>query len=263
MFSFFSAFATQKHLIWNLVKSDFRSRYLGSTLGVLWAFIMPLANLGIMWFAFEFGFKSSPKQGIPFILWLVTGMFPWTFFSDSVQSAANSIIEKSFLVKKVVFKVELLPLIKIFAAGIPFIFLTFIMLTLFVVYGFTPDIHWIQIIYYIACTVFLVLCISSLTSAVVVFYRDLGQFISMGLQFGFWGTPIFWSPEQLPEKLKIINFLNPVSYIVTGFRDSLVDKIWFWDKPSQSLYFWVLTILVGLFGQYLFSRLRPHFADVL
>lgn len=249
--------------MWNLVKSDFRSRYLGSALGVLWAFLVPLANLGIMWFAFEFGLKASPKHGVPFILWLVTGMFPWAFFSDALQSATHSILEKSFLVKKVVFSVELLPLIKIFAAGIPFVFLTLIMLILFGVYGYPPDIYWLQILYYSFCLMVLVFSLSSFTSAVVVFYRDLGQLVGMGLQFGFWGTPIFWSPEQLPERFKLINFLNPVSYIVTGFRETLISKVWFWENGLQSAYFWSITLVIAFFGQYLFNRLRPHFADVL
>jgi len=232
-------------------------------LGMLWAFLLPLMNVFVMWIAFEFGFKASPKSGVPFILWLVTGMFPWMFFSDSIQSGTMSIVEKSFLVKKVVFSVELLPLIKILAAGIPFVFLLGVMFLLFGLYGYSPDIFWLQIVYFAVCLVALSFSLTILTSAVVVFYRDLGQVISMGLQLGFWATPIFWSPEQLPEKLSIYNFLNPVSYVISGFRDSLINKIWFWDNPTQTLYFWALVFFVIFFGQHLFSKLRPQFADVL
>lgn len=263
MVPFLGAFIAQKHIVWNLVKSDFRSRYLGSFLGVLWAFLVPLVNLGIMWFVFEFGLKASPKEGVPFILWLVTGLFPWAFFSDSIQSATHSILEKSFLVKKVVFNVELLPLIKIFAAGIPLAFLTIVMLGMFAFYGYSPDLYWLQILYYSMCLVALVFSIASFTSAVIVFYRDLGQFIGMALQFGFWGTPIFWSPGQLPPRFQIFDFLNPVSYIVSGYRDTLIGKQWFWDNADQTLYFWSIVLILGFFGQKLFQRLRPHFADVL
>lgn len=254
---------TLREIVWNLAKTDFRQRYLGSVLGMLWAFLMPLVNLGVMWFAFEFGFKASPKNEVPFILWLVTGMFPWVFFTDAVQSSTFSIIEKSFLVKKVVFNVELLPIIKIVAALIPFIFLNTVMVVMFVGYGHGPSLFWFQLGYYAFCLLMLILAIANLTSAVVVFYRDLGQVVSMLLQLGFWGTPIFWSAEQLPEKLQIYNFLNPVSYVVTGYRETFISHKWFWENINQTIYFWCVVVLLSVLGQAIFKKLRPHFADVL
>lgn len=263
MLYFFKLVSAQKHIVWSLAKSDFRSRYLGSAFGGLWAFILPLVNLSIMWFAFQQGLKTSPKEGVPFILWLVTGMFPWTFFSDSVLSASNSIIEKSFLVKKMVFHVELLPLIKVFAALIPFLFLSLVMLLMFVGYGYWPDVFWLQIPYYALCMIALVLGICWLTSSLVVFYRDLGQVVGLVLQLGFWVTPIFWSPDHLPEQFKFITFLNPINYVISGYRSSLISKTWFWQDSLQTLYFWILILTIWFVGFYVFRRLRPHFSDVL
>jgi lipopolysaccharide transport system permease protein/teichoic acid transport system permease protein len=263
MSKFLKSLFSQKHIIWSLAKNDFRSRYLGSLLGILWAFLLPLVNIAIMWFAFQQGFRANPKEGVPFILWLVTGMFPWAFFSEAILSASNSILEKSFLVKKVVFQVELLPLIKIIASIFPFAFLSVVMLLLFMAYGLWPDQYWLQVPYYAFCLCLLVLSFSWLTSSVVVFYRDLGQVVGVGLQLGFWVTPIFWSPERLPEKFKFVSFLNPVSYIVTGYRNSLITKVWFWQEPMQTLYFWAFLSVLAFFGLFVFKRLRPHFADVL
>lgn len=263
MVSFVKSLFLYRKMVWSLAKSDFRSRYLGSLLGVLWAFIIPMVNLGIMWFAFQQGFRTSPKDGVPFILWLVTGMFPWTFFSDSILSASNSIVEKSFLVKKVVFQIEFLPFIKIIAAIFPFLFLSIVMFLLFLAYGFRPDLYWLQTGYYAICLCSLVISFSWLTSAIVVFYRDLGQVITIGLQLGFWITPIFWSPDHLPSKFRFVAFLNPVNYIVSGYRNSLISKEWFWQNPSQTIYFWFLTLSIGVVGILVFRKLRPHFADVL
>lgn len=260
---FFKSLFLYRKIVWSLAKEDFRSRYLGSTLGALWAFILPLVNLIIMWFALQQGFRASPKDGVPYILWLVTGMFPWVFFSDAVLSASNSIVEKSFLVKKVVFHVELLPLIKIIAAIFPFLFLSIVMIVLFFIYGFSIDVYWFQLPYYILCLCFLVLSLSWLTSSIVVFYRDLGQVIGMLLQLGFWITPIFWSPEHLPSKFRFITFFNPVNYVVTGYRNSLISKVWFWHEPAQAIYFWLLIAMLSVSGLVVFKKLRPHFADVL
>lgn len=260
---FFKTLFLNRNVVWNLAKSDFRTRYLGSILGVLWAFMLPLINLGIIWFAFEHGIKASPNNGVPFILWLVTGMFPWAFFSESIQSSTQSIVEKSFLVKKVVFQVELLPLIKIISASFPFLFLSMVMMGMFLVYGFSPDLYWLQVPYYILCLFALIFSISWLTSSVVVFYRDFGQIISIGLQIGFWVTPIFWSPEKLPQQYRFVAFLNPVNYIIDGYRNSFISKVWFWNTGLQSLYFWMIVACLGSFGLFIFKRLKPHFADVL
>ena len=263
MVALIKALISYRKIIWSLAKNDFQNRYLGSALGILWAFILPMVNLAIMWFAFQYGFRASPQEGVPFILWLVTGMFPWAFFSESVLSASNSILEKSFLVKKVVFQVELLPLIKIIAAFLPFIFLSIVMLLMFLAYGFWVDIYWVQIPYYALCLCALVLSLSWFTSSIVVFYRDLAQVIGVLLQLGFWATPIFWAPTLLPENLRFVVFFNPVSYIVMGYRNSLITKVWFWQEPQQTLYFWGVVGLFSFGGLFVFKKLRPHFADVL
>ena len=105
-----------RQLLWELTKKDFQVRYLGSYLGVIWAFIQPLITILIFWFVFQVGFKSMPVDNFPFILWLMAGMIPWFFFAESLQSATNSILSNSFLVKKVVFRVSLLPIIQIISA---------------------------------------------------------------------------------------------------------------------------------------------------
>lgn len=263
MLEFVKLLILKRRIVFTLAKYEFRTRYLGSTFGVLWAFLLPLINLFIMWFAFQHGLRASPVSDVPFILWLVTGMFPWTFFSDAVITASNSIVDKSFLVKKIVFKVELLPPIKIIAAFYPFTFLLVIMFLLFVSHGFYPTLFWFQIIYYILCLLALLMSITWLSSSLVVFYRDLGQILNVIIQIGFWITPIFWSPDLLPSKFDFVTFLNPVNYIINGFRESLITEEWFWMHPLQGLYFWCLTTLLYLVGFMVFKKFRPLFADVL
>lgn len=263
MVAFLNSIITQRQIVWTLAKSDFKSRYLGSALGALWAFVLPLVNLGVIWFAFQQGVKSATSSSAPFILWLITGLFPWTFFSDGISAASNSLVEKAFLVKKVVFQVELIPLIKVLAAMLPFLFLSLVTLILFCLYGYAPDIYWIQLLYYAFCLCILVLSLSWLTSSVVVFYRDLSQVINMCLQLGFWATPVFWNPDNLSGSFKYILFLNPMAYIVNGYRESLISKVWFWEKPLYTVYFWILVSIFSFLGLFLFKKLRPHFADVL
>ena len=236
---------------------------MGNVLGIAWAFIQPTATILIFWFVFQVGFKSKPVDNFPFILWLVTGMFPWFFFAEALTTGTNSVISNSFLVKKVVFRVSLLPIIPLLSALVIHTFFIFFMFAMFIYYGYTPSIYWVQVIYYLFATFVLVLGISWITSSVVVFFRDIGQFIAMVIQFGFWLTPIFWSIKMVPEDYHWIIKLNPVVYIIEGYRNSMIYHRWFWEDLNMTLYFWGVTAFVFILGALTFKKLRPHFADVL
>lgn len=252
-----------KELLINLVKNDFKSRYFTNYLGVLWAFIQPTINILLLWFVFQVGFKSQPVENVPFILWLMAGMIPWFFITDAIGSGTNAVLENSFLVKKIVFRVSLLPIVKIASALIVHLFFITVMLVMYMIYGFKPSVYWLQILYYLASSIILMLGFTWLTSSVMVFFRDLGQIVSVIIQFGFWGTPIFWSLSMIPLKYQWFFKANPAYYITQGFRDALINHVWFWSKPKEMLVFWIITTVMVIGGAIVFRRLRPHFADVL
>lgn len=263
MLAFLKAIIQNRVLLWSLTKNDFKQKYLGNFLGIAWAFIQPTATILIFWFVFQVGFKSQPVDDFPFILWLVTGMFPWFFFAEGLSTGTNSILANNFLVKKVVFRVSLLPIVSLMSAFAVHLFFIFFMFAMFMVYGYSPEIYWLQIVYYLFATSILLLGLSWITSSVVVFFKDLGQFIAMIIQFGFWLTPIFWSMKMVPEQYQWIIKLNPVYYIVEGYRNSLIYHTWFWEDMGMTLYFWVITLGIFGLGAITFRKLRPHFADVL
>ena len=108
-----------------------------------------------------------------------------------------------------------------------------------------------------------ILGLTWITSAVVVFFRDLGQIITMFIQFFFWLTPIIWSFKIVPLKYQYIIEYNPIYYIVEGYRDSLIYNVWFWEKSTLSIQYWIITMIIFFSGAIIFRKLRPHFADVL
>lgn len=250
-------------LLWSLTKKDIKKRYAGSYLGILWAFIQPTITIMIFWFVFQVGFKSKPVDNVPFVLWLICGMFPWFFFSDAIQNATNSICDNSFLVKKVVFRVSLLPIIQILSALVINIFFVVILFFMFTLYGFVPNVYNLQIVYYIFCSISFVFGLSLITSSLAVFIRDIGQAVAMLIQFGFWGTPIFWSLKSIPEYYHWIFKLNPMYYIIEGYRASFIYNTWFWERGYVNLVFWFFTVVFVFFGVAIYKKLRPHFADVL
>ncbi|MFA6185728.1 MAG: ABC transporter permease [Phycisphaerae bacterium] len=263
IYLFLSDLFKSKAIVLELAKRDFKSRYLGSHLGILWAFIHPSAYIAILWFVFQIGFKSAPVSNFPFLLWLMSGLIPWFFFSESLMNATNAVIENSYLVKKVVFRIGMLPIIKVLSSLFVHLLFIGLLFLIYFIYGYKPDIFFIQVFYYLFAVIVLVLGISFITSALIIFIKDTGHAIAILLQFCLWLTPIFWSLKILPEKYHLIIKLNPVYYIIEGYRNSLIYKIWFWQQPFLTIYFWTVTIIILAFGAFFFHKVKPHFADVL
>jgi teichoic acid transport system permease protein len=109
----------------------------------------------------------------------------------------------------------------------------------------------------------LALALSYLTSAIVVFFRDLSQIIAIVLQVGMWATPILWDIKMIPDNLVTLFKLNPLVYIVEGFRNAMYGETWFFEHFYSSTYFWLVIVIMFIFGTLMFRRLKPHFADVL
>lgn len=260
---FFRDLVQNRKLIFSLAKNDFKTKYAGSYFGIVWAFVQPICTILVFWFVFEIGFRSAAVSDVPFALWLSCGLVPWFFFSDAWNGATNAFMEYSYLVKKVVFKISVLPIVKIISALFVHCFFIVFLLVLFACYRLYPTIAALQIIYYMFCLCALVTGLSFITASIVVFFKDLGQVIAIILQFGMWLTPIMWSVDIMPEKFLGIIKLNPMYYIVDGYRNAMIyGQPLFYDM-KLTIYFWVVTITLFIIGIVLFRKLRPHFADVL
>ena len=269
MTSLLKELVAKRKLIWELSKADFRKRFVGSYFGVVWMFIQPIVTVLIYWLIFgPIGFKSAPPvPNASYVQWLIPGIAPWFFFSEALNCGTGCLQEYNYLVKKVVFNISVLPVVKIISAMFVHAFFVLFTIILYAAYGKFPDFYYLQIIYYSVCVFILVLGLSYATSAIVIFFRDLTQIINIVLQVGVWLTPIMWIVEASPLMghpviMKILK-LNPMYYIVSGYRDTFLMKTWFWEHAGWTVYFWIFTILCFLFGSWVFKRLRIHFADVL
>lgn len=261
-----------RKLIWNLAKNDFKQKFAGSYLGIIWAFVNPIVTVIVYWFVFAKALNAgtaSTKAGIevPFVLWLIAGLVPWFYFSEVLSAGTNALVDYNYLVKKVVFKISTLPVVKILSSLFVHGFFIAFMLILYSCYHYYPTWYTLQIIYYSFAMMMLALGIVYATSAMMVFFRDLGQLISVLLQILMWMTPIMWNMDaminRIPKVVVYLLKLNPMYYIVNGYRDSLISQIGFWEHPGMTIYFWTLTIICFVGGMSIFRRLQQHFADVL
>lgn len=242
---------------------DFKRKFVGSVLGTSWAFLQPMLMIFIYWFVFQLGFKSQPVENLPFILWLISGLISWFFIGEAITSATGSMLEYNYLVKKVLFNISILPFVKVLSVLFVQLFLLFFTIIVFGLFGYWPDLYYFQLFYYLIYAVILVTGISYLTAALYVFFKDLIQIISILLQLQFWMAPFVWDFKILPETIQKILKFNPVYYIVSGYRDTFIYKIGFWEDFGSAIYYWFIAILIFLIGLKVFNRFKPHFADVL
>ncbi len=253
----------RRNQIYDLTKRDFTNRYIGSFLGMIWAFLEPLAMMLIMWGIFSLGLKVRPSGNVPFVAYLFTGMSAYNFFAESAGASSNVIRSYDFLVKKVKFKIAILPIVKILSALMIHLIFLFIVMAVIWISGVKPDIFWFQSLYYLVAMLAMLLGLGWLLSALGVFVRDVANIIGILLTFGFWLTPIFWTKDMIPPEYQVYLCLNPMFYIVQGYRDSFLYHIPFWDHPYNTAYYWAFTCAILLAGIFSFKKLRPHFADVL
>ena len=257
-----------RRLIWRLSRNDFKKRYAGSYLGTIWAMVPPIVTVAMYWVVFDRIFGSGPQVTytggeVPYVLFLTAGLVPGFFFSDAVMGGMTSLMEYNYLVKKVVFKVSILPIIKVTAAMFVHIGFSVVLVLIAAFYGYTPTVYTLQLFYYTFCEYVFILGLSYATCAIVLFFRDLQNLVSIIMQVGMWATPILWNINTLREKYKPFIKLNPMTYIVEGYRSAVYEQQWFWEHFYSSTYFWIVTALLFVVSALIFKKLKPMFADVM
>lgn len=256
---------SQRETIWNLSKNDFKVRYVNSYLGAFWGFAQPIITILMFWFIFEIGFRNPPVEDVPFLIWIMCGLIPWTFYSEAINSGTNCLFQYNYLIKKVVFRVSVLPIVKIISSlFIHVVFVLFILIVM-MMYKFDISVYCLQAIYYTFCMVILILGTTWITSSVSVFIRDIREIVGIFLQFAFWFAPIVWNFDMVEVKYQWVFKLNPFFYIIQGYRDSFIYKVAFYssERIYDGLYFWGVTLVLFVCGAIVFRKLRPHFADLL
>lgn len=261
----------------NLVLRELRVRYRFAVMGFLWVILEPLMLCLVLTFVFSFvfeikSFDESMEGPRSFAALMLCALIPWQFFSDALRSSTGSLVEQSDLVGKVYFPREVVPLSTVGVATVNF-FMGFVVLLLFlVVFGIMPtsSIVWVPVIFAIQ---FVLVCGSALfLSCAYVHFRDVRYMVHVALMFGFYATPIFYSPQfvqqalerRLPDALQwlyYLYFINPLVGIVTAYREALV----YHNPPSLAILWWPALVAVTLLvvGAMLFRRRAGSFADYI
>lgn len=260
---FISDLFNKKSFIWDLATREFKSSYSGSILGIGWSIIEPIIYISIMYVFFKHAARYSPSGNVHYLPWLMTSLILWNFISGSISSSTNVFRNYSYLIKRGDFNPALLPIVPIISTF--FIHIIFLILLIFILLLTNVEfsIHWLEFIYFIFCSTIFIISVSWITASINLFIKDIKNIVSVTLQIGFWVSPVFWDINSYPTEYKFIIKLNPIYYLLNGYRNSFLYKTPFWSDIELTIYFWIVTISLGLIGSYVYKKLRPSFGDVL
>lgn len=213
---------------------------------------------------FQFIFRQSAPDGSPYVVWFLPGMAMWMCINDGIIGASGSIRNYSYLVKKVVFPVDVIPLISLFANSFVAVFLFLVATSVCLIVGFSCNV--LMLLYSIFAAYCFLVAFTRFTSAVCTVVPDFSNLLTIMMQLFFWATPIVWDISLLASHATISTVIKcmPFTYLVTSFRNSFMNgNIVTENNGLFTIIFWVVTILIFIWGNYIFKKSKKDFADVL
>jgi ABC-type polysaccharide/polyol phosphate export permease len=247
-----------------MVRRDFEQRFIGSTIGWIWALIHPLVLLLSWTFVFEYclGATVPPNEGTSsYPLWLFAGMLPWLLFSEAVQRSASCLIEQANLITKTVFPSEMIP-VSVFLSSLISHLLGIVLIVAaggVVLNQISPFLILLPVYFFLIGL--LAVGLGWIVASLHVYLRDTAQIVAVVLLLWFWLTPIFISENQFPAQMRILVVSNPFYYLVRGYRKVLLSGA----LPSVEDIAIVAACGTAAFvtGGLFFRHMKRGFADVL
>jgi len=258
-------FYTHRHLIWQMSKREIVGRYRGSMLGLIWSFFNPVFMLTIYTFVFSVVFKAkwsvTSENKTEFAIILFAGLIVFNLFAETVARSPSLILANVNYVKKVVFPLEILPVVSIVSSCFHALVSIGVLVLFRLIVGSGCSFTTLFFPIIILPLLLFSLGISWFLSALGVYLRDVSQTIGLAMTALMFVSPIFFPVTALPEKYRIMVYLNPLSFIIEQGREVLIfSRLPNWS--GLALYF-AVSVGVALLGFAWFQKARKGFADVL
>lgn len=248
------------------LKSKNRSNYLG----MAWELLNPAIQLMIYWFVFSTIRQRAPIEmngmEITFFPWLIAGFFLWTFCYQSIIQGSNSIYTRLRMLSKMNFPMSVIPNFIIFSKFYVHLILLIISIVILQLMGYFINIYYLQLIYFMFATFCLLYAIALITSTLSTIIRDVHMFLNATLRMLLYLSGILWPISLLADFPTLMEMmkLNPLLYLVEGYRAALFGTEWYFITNWQyTVYFWLLVFVLFLFGSMLHVKFRRHFIDYL
>ncbi|HEY3540031.1 MAG TPA: ABC transporter permease [Trinickia sp.] len=246
------------------VKREFQTRYRTSMLGALWLVLQPLALIVVYTVVFSEVMKSrlpGVQSTFGYSIYLCAGVLTWGLFAEIVSRAQSVFVDNANLLKKLSFPRIVLPVIVTCSALMNFAIIFGLFLVFLIVTGNFPGVVFVGLVPLLLTQVLFSIGLGITLGVLNVFFRDVGQFMGILLQFWFWFTPVVYPWHALPEQVRPLIRLNPMARLIEGYQTIFVNRLW----PDWSLVWpvFVLGVLFCLLGMHLFRRHAAEMVDEL
>jgi len=247
-------------LLLALAERDIKVRYRRTLIGIGWAIVQPLFQMIV--FSIIFGKFAKMETGeIPYPVYIYSALVPWQFFSRSLTEASMSVVGNANVISKIYFPRVILPLSVILSAGFDFLFVFSVLIFLMIIYGILPSLNILFFPLFLILQIMCALGVALWLAPINVKYRDVKYTLQFINQLWFFATPIVYPSHIIPEKFRIIQFINPMTGVVEGYRWSLINS------PAPDISHLIISVSIILFlfitGFIYFHRQEKDFADII
>lgn len=246
-----------REMIKTSLHKELRGKYKGSFLGFLWTFLNPLLQLIVYTVVFSYIMKIDIEN---YYIYLFVALVPWLFFSTSIQGGATSILAQANLIKKIYFPRIIIPISYVLAAFVNMLLTFVVVFAILFVNGM--GINFAAVVYLpivMLAELLLAMGIAVIASAVTVYIRDLEYIFGIIVMVWMYWTPVFFTVDMIPEKIRAIYYLNPMIYIIDAYRD-----IFYYQQIPDAMSL-LKIVLLGcgslIIGFWIFIKLQRHFVE--
>lgn len=248
-----------RELLFFLTWRDVKVRYKQTALGAAWAILQPLFMMVI--FTIFFGrLAGVDSAGIPYPLFALAGLVPWTFFANAITQSGNSLVGSAHLITKVYFPRLIVPAAAMLAGLVDFALAFVLFVLMMIYYGMAPTVHVLFLPVLILMTALFALGVGTWMSALNVKYRDVRFALPFLIQIWLFVSSVILPSAALPQKYRWLLMLNPMSGIIEGYRSALFGLPFDWTAIGVAA---VITVAVLLYAIYSFTRVERSFADII
>ena len=257
-------------MIRRMSKYEEKATYQSHYLGLIWQFLNPAIQVGIYYIVFGLGLNQGRKvDGVPYIVWMLVGIIAWFFLNSTILGGSNSIYRQVNMVSKMKFPISVLPSVNMMSNFFSYRWMMIVMFAVMTAFGVYPTIYWVQYFYYFFCMIVFLFAFSLLNSTITVLVRDYHIMLQSILRLLFYLSGAIWNINVLAGNSTSVKAgmfvrlleLNPLYYIISGFRDTFLSHGWLWQRGTQTLFFWGITLLLLFVGSHLHMKFRARFVD--
>lgn len=254
---------TNLYRIFCIAKYELLGEMRDSKFGIFWNFASPAIQVFTFYLVFGLAMGRKPQGGVPYLPWVIVGFCAWWFIQPCIVQGCSAIFSKVNVITKMKFPVSILPMTVIGKELFNHFCMMCIAIVVLCCYGYYPNVYWLGTIYYLLCIIALLFSLSLITSVLTMIWRDVKKLVSSMMRMLLYMSLVLFNDTFHNAIITIFIKLNPVAYIVQGYRDCILYQKSIFAHPALMLYFWILILVLFSIGSYLMYKFKTKFIDLV